>query len=408
MSSSIGDFKTEMTKVLKPTRYEIEFSGPGWQKALGESGLQQNYGQLLSMRCEQVSFPGSNIASQPYKLGGPIREMPYERMYTGDLGVTFRLGSQMEERKFFKKWQDIIVSPETGNLAYYNEYICDINIYQLDEDDNRVYGIRIEECWPKIIEEISLGYDQNDTYQKQAISFAYRRWVELDISATSSGMMGPMEGGIPFNLPGQGEFAPMDGWQGIPFAMPPEGGLDLGGAGLPMNLPGQGGLNFPTGGLPMNLPAGLGDNIGSGLPLNLPGQGGLNFPTGGLPMNLPAGLGDNLGGGLPLNLPGGLGDNIGGGLPFSFPGNLNFQPMAGGNPFAGSGLQLPFGGLNLNSDGFDATASSPFGGLNLNNNGFNSGMFTLPGPLNSFVNLSGGGNSPFNISGGLNGFQSGF
>jgi hypothetical protein len=82
--------------------------------------------------------------------------------------------------------------------------------------------------------------------------------------------------------------------------------------------------------------------------------------------------------------------------------------MAGGNPFAGSGLQLPFGGLNLNSDGFDATASSPFGGLNLNNNGFNSGMFTLPGPLNSFVNLSGGGNSPFNISGGLNGFQSGF
>ena len=39
MNSNLGDFKAAMQKMLKPTRYEIEFSGAGWQKILGDSDM---------------------------------------------------------------------------------------------------------------------------------------------------------------------------------------------------------------------------------------------------------------------------------------------------------------------------------------------------------------------------------
>ena len=40
----------------------------------------------------------------------------------------------------------------TWSLGYYDNYVGSIDIYQLDEQDNRRYGVKLVECFPKSIE----------------------------------------------------------------------------------------------------------------------------------------------------------------------------------------------------------------------------------------------------------------
>ena len=86
---------------------------------------------------------------------------------------------------------------ETGDFDYYDNYISDIEIYQYpttqastepgnsveipadDPDLKPIYGLRITEAYPKSVGAIELGYATRDTYNKQTIEFAYRKWEEI-------------------------------------------------------------------------------------------------------------------------------------------------------------------------------------------------------------------------------------
>ena len=49
----------------------------------------------------------------------------------------------------------------------------------LDEQDNRRYGCRLIEAWPKTIGPQQLAYNDNNTYQTVEITIAYRYWINL-------------------------------------------------------------------------------------------------------------------------------------------------------------------------------------------------------------------------------------
>ena len=134
----------------------------------------------LSLSCEEAAFPARNISTQPNRIAGPVREIPYESLYSGDLDLTFRIGQDMFERTFFEEWQDRIIDHETHALNYYENYVRDIYIAQLGPDDSIVFQILVKECFPKTIQSIDLGYAKSDEYERQSVSFAFREYVVLD------------------------------------------------------------------------------------------------------------------------------------------------------------------------------------------------------------------------------------
>jgi len=184
LSSSITEIWGE--RVLRKNRYGVSFSGPGVEGALkqmGRSGgsLRRRILELLMRNCEIASLVGSSMSTSPNRIHGPVREMPYERFYSGDLSLTFRETNTTKVRKFFSAWQDTIYGRTSGNFNYYENYIGSVEIHQYSDDEQTksMYGIRLNEVYPKNIHEMSLGYEENNSYQKQVVDFSFRSWDEI-------------------------------------------------------------------------------------------------------------------------------------------------------------------------------------------------------------------------------------
>jgi len=185
--------------ILSPARYEIMIASAG----LGAGTLWSKHATLntgnieamkrLSASCEATSFASRTVASNPNRIHGPVREMPYESVYGGDLDLTFRVGQDMFERKYFEFWMDQIIDHENNSVGYYDEYTRDIYVAQLGPDDDIVYKIVYKECYPKAVNAIDLGFEKTDDYVRQSVSIAFREYEVLgsylvsDLAFTSMG-----------------------------------------------------------------------------------------------------------------------------------------------------------------------------------------------------------------------------
>ena len=147
-----------------PFRYEISFN-----TADALSNLR------LAVSCENVSLPGKTISTQEIKTHGPVDDMPYEVSFAGDVEATFKVAGDYFERNFFDSWQNLIVDPATNNLGYKDSYSCEMEITQLDLQDQPIYHLVLEDCFPKTVNPIELG-DDREGIQRQTVSFSYRKW----------------------------------------------------------------------------------------------------------------------------------------------------------------------------------------------------------------------------------------
>lgn len=215
IKNSLNEFKSNFLGILKPSLYEVVIMGKGYQAALGKlnsDGPSDTFqipfnsmsagSKLITLNCESASLPGVGVSTQPNRIYGPVKEYPYEKIYTGDMSLTFRLDHEMWLRKIFTAWQDVIYQrtptqnlPFSGDFEYQDEYVAEMEIYQYptkqkastaevpmrQEEDNTkpIYGVRLFDVYPKAISAIELGYGSIDTYNKQTVEFAYRKWEEI-------------------------------------------------------------------------------------------------------------------------------------------------------------------------------------------------------------------------------------
>ena len=90
------------------------------------------------------------------------------------------------ERKYFEQWQENMFNPDTWNLGYYNDYVGAIEIYLLDKQEQRRYGLKLWEAFPKTINATALNAGSNNEIIKVDIGFSFRYWTALDTSQGQS------------------------------------------------------------------------------------------------------------------------------------------------------------------------------------------------------------------------------
>ena len=144
----------------KANRYEVVIGLPsGTNNAeAGDSAqsgnlVSQLHGETarrISFRCDSISICQAEIfvlkSMVTYML--PVHEMVQGQTF-GEVEASFYMGSDMAERYFFEEWQKVSYNPDTYNINYYKEYVGAIEIYALNEQDERTMGVRLEECFPK-------------------------------------------------------------------------------------------------------------------------------------------------------------------------------------------------------------------------------------------------------------------
>ena len=174
----------------RKNRYEVTLYPPTGSR--GSRGNTTNVfskimGDLLGdgtvratgLRCESISLPGRNMdTTADSNIYGPEREIVTGYSF-GDIDATFQCSSDMREKKYWETWQRLTYNPKTFDIGYYNDYVGTVDIHTLDEQENRRYGCRLVEAWPKTIGPQQLAYNDNNTYQTVEITIAYRYWINL-------------------------------------------------------------------------------------------------------------------------------------------------------------------------------------------------------------------------------------
>ena len=176
----------------KANRYEViillpsgvtngDFQGAG-ESAMSSNVLSKLSGETarrISFRCDSISIPARSLRTQVNgNIYGPTHQIVQGQVFA-PVEASFYCGSDLAERYFFEEWQKITYNPDTYNINYYKEYIGSIEIYQLNEKDERTYGCKLEECFPVTIGALPYSHGSNNQIQKVSVEFAYRYWRNI-------------------------------------------------------------------------------------------------------------------------------------------------------------------------------------------------------------------------------------
>jgi hypothetical protein len=178
LNNFLSEFHSENGYAL-PSRYEVIITSP----APGDA-------RKVSMRCESLELPGRSLnTSLDSNMYGIAPEIVDGITFGGTLSMTFQASSDLEERVFFESWQEEAWDRGTWNVKYYKDYIRDIDLYVLDVQDARRYGIRLRECFPKEIGPSSFDAGPAGEIVKIPITMQYRYWETLDITNQPPNLM---------------------------------------------------------------------------------------------------------------------------------------------------------------------------------------------------------------------------
>jgi len=179
LNNFLSEFHSENGYAL-PSRYEVIITSPGEGNA-----------RKVSMRCEAVDLPGRALnTALDTNMYGIAPEIVDGITFGGTLSMTFQASSDLEERVFFESWQEMAWDKGTWNVNYYKDYISDsVDIYVLDQQDTRRYGLRLKECYPKEIGPAPLNYATAGDIIKIPVTLQYKYWETLDINNQPPNLM---------------------------------------------------------------------------------------------------------------------------------------------------------------------------------------------------------------------------
>lgn len=164
----------------------------------------------LNLLCESTSLPFLQIGTKEMIVGPKPFKIGNQRL-TDDVTMTFLLTNTYSIKKYFDRWQKLIVK-DNYEVGYHNEYVRDIQIDQLSDnvvyvpksgpDDGLrgptnnvdpvalepkiVYSCVLKNAFPTSVSQIDLNTSNGEAV-KLTVQFSYTDWEErkLDTSVQS-------------------------------------------------------------------------------------------------------------------------------------------------------------------------------------------------------------------------------
>ena len=176
MAGSITDFKASFrTDLARPSRFDVNVPIP-----IGLLPYRQ-IGRTLRMRCENAELPGRSISTTSMKIYGVEEKFPYQTVYN-DISLTFIVGDDMAEKKFFDAWLNWINPTINYNLKYKADYAIPLTVNQYDVKNELSYSVTMLDTFPIAVNQLDLDWS-SDGHHKLTVTFAYTSWRNNSIEA---------------------------------------------------------------------------------------------------------------------------------------------------------------------------------------------------------------------------------
>jgi len=184
--------------------------------------VQQANGRRVRAFCSAIEMPDREIVVKEVRHGNkPARKIAYD-FKSGNISATFYADKFMRERSYFELWQKSAISTSTSfNVNYYDNYVTDLNIFQLgqyasrQDRDDITYGVSLIDAFPVSIAKVDYSADANEV-QTISVDFSFRYWINYFIDKSGNIELGSPIGRIPEIKNNNGIFG------GILGKLPPE------------------------------------------------------------------------------------------------------------------------------------------------------------------------------------------
>ncbi len=190
LNEVLGEFRSDDGMAL-PSRYEVVLHPPTGTRGTGQGDTTNIFSKIMgenqgdgtvrktSLRVSQIGFPGKALDTTPdTNIYGPVRNIATGYTF-GDLSSVIQCSNDMREKNFIDTWQRLAYNPQTWSMGYYNDYVGSMDIYLLDTNDRRRYGVQLVECFPSNIGEQGLDYTPAGDIMTLSVTWSYRYWKNL-------------------------------------------------------------------------------------------------------------------------------------------------------------------------------------------------------------------------------------
>ena len=174
---TVDSFKSRISTrgLASPNKFEVTFTKT---PALGFTLSNQT--KTITLMCESIALAGRNVQSVLDITYGYRREVPYNAPTYNPITMSFICTEGLQEKVFFDKWNDRIVSQKNGfDNEYYDNIIGTMKVKTLDRtlSTTNSYEITYNEVYPKTVNSIEMNHSTQNATVRLSVEMAYSYWT---------------------------------------------------------------------------------------------------------------------------------------------------------------------------------------------------------------------------------------
>ena len=109
---------------------------------------------------------------------GPGREHVFSVTYA-PITAVFLADESLNEKRFFEDWQDLMFNRLSGfKLGYYEDYVSDMKISQLDAQGSSTYEVKLFDAWPKTVTQMDLSASDAEL-ARISVEIVFYKWERI-------------------------------------------------------------------------------------------------------------------------------------------------------------------------------------------------------------------------------------
>ena len=166
-------FQQKIKGAVRPNLFQVNHDFPS------AGGLNVNK-ELATFLCKSAALPASTVGTVELPFRGRVIKVPGDRTFES-WTATFYMDDAFQLRGAYEKWIELTNTVDANTASASMEAVLqDIEVTQMDKfngsatsfKDIRQY--KLVKGFPVSVSQVSLAYDNNDSYEEFDVEFAYQ------------------------------------------------------------------------------------------------------------------------------------------------------------------------------------------------------------------------------------------
>lgn len=142
----------------------------------------------ISILCKKTNLPGRTISTFEDMRARQMNNYP-QTFIDEEVSMTFHLTNDYYIKNMFETWMSGIFDTELYRVGFKEDYAVDVIIQQLNQKNIPVYGVKLENCFPKALSSVELDNSAENAMQEITVTWAYDKFKpEGPLSTAASGL----------------------------------------------------------------------------------------------------------------------------------------------------------------------------------------------------------------------------